>query len=184
MLFGEAPGPRGADQSGLPFWGDGAGLPVYRALQSAGMAEFPSRAFDLWDGATLREAGLRPILSGIALSNAYPRCPTRDGDHFHAPSDKQLLDPDNLNRICEELGTCRSQGRLRVVALGKRAAWLFARLPQPPAFDLIGLPHPSAQGLLQAAPEKGKGLKLQDLRQEWERTLAAHLETGRTLNNS
>ena len=94
------------------------------------------------------------------------------------------MDPDNLNRISEELGACRGQGRLRVVALGKRAAWLFARLPQPPAFDLIGLPHPSAQGLLQAAPEKGKGLKLQDLRQEWERTLAAHLETGRTLNNS
>lgn len=184
MLFGEAPGPRGADQSGLPFWGDGAGMPVYRALRSAGMAEFPSRAFDLWDGAALHQAGLRPSLSGVALSNAYPRCPTRDGDHFHAPTDKQLLDPNNMERICRELRSCRCSGRLRVIVLGKRAAWLFARLPDAPAFDLIGLPHPSSQGLLQAAPGKGKGLKLQDLRQEWEQALAALLETDRDLNIS
>ena len=25
MLFGEAPGPLGADQSGVPFWGDRSG---------------------------------------------------------------------------------------------------------------------------------------------------------------
>ncbi len=184
MLFGEAPGPRGADQSELPFWGDGAGRAVYQTLRSAGMAEFPPGAFDLWDGATLRQAGLRPVLSGVALSNAYPRCPTRDGDHFHAPSDKQLLDPGNLERISEELRRCRTRGRLRVIVLGKRAAWLFARLPDPPAFDLIGLPHPSAQGLLQAAPGKGKGLKLQDLREEWERALITHLEAGRALHIS
>lgn len=154
-------------------------MPVYRALQAAGMAEFPSRAFDLWDGATLHQAGLKPTLSGVALSNAYPRCPTRDGDHFHAPTDKQLLDPLNLERIGAEVGACRPAGRLRVIVLGKRAAWLFARLPGAPAFDLVGLPHPSAQGLLQAAPGKGKGLKLQDLRQAWEAALVAHLEAGR-----
>jgi len=184
MLFGEAPGPRGADQSGLPFWGDGAGLPVYRALRSAGMAEFPSRALDLWDGATLREAGLRPVLSGVALSNAYPRCPTRDGDHFHAPTDRQLLEPLNLERILEELRRCRPRTRLRVIVLGKRAAWLFSRLPGAPPFELVALPHPSAQGLLQAAPDKGKGLRLTDLRHAWEGALAAHLDQGRVLNNS
>ncbi len=184
MLFGEAPGPRGADQSGLPFWGDGAGLPVYRVLRSAGMAEFPSRAFDLWDGATLREAGLRPVLSGVALSNAYPRCPTRDGDQFHAPTDRQLLDTQNLARIVAELRGCRADRRLRVIALGRRAAWLFGQLQEAPPFELLELPHPSAQGLLQAAPGKGKGLKLQDLREGWERALQALLDAGLALNNS
>jgi hypothetical protein len=37
------------------------------------------------------------------------------------------------------------------------------------------LPHPSAQGLLQAAPNRGKGLKLENLRIEWQANLAALL---------
>ena len=38
-------------------------------------------------------------------------------------------------------------------------------------FELRELPHPSAQGLLQAAPGKGKGLKLADLQVAWEANL-------------
>ena len=76
MLFGEAPGPRGADQSGIPFWGDRAGTCVYRALEAAGLAEVPPEAYLAWDGATFRERGLAPVLRGVALSNAYPVCPT------------------------------------------------------------------------------------------------------------
>ncbi len=178
MLFGEAPGPRGADQSGLPFWGDGAGITVFRALARTGRADVPEAAWEDWDGARFRSLGLAPTLHGTALSNAYPACPTRDGDHFHAPSDRDLRAPENLARLLAEL-TRASTGLtspLRVIAFGKRAAWILARLPEAPLFDLHALPHPSAQGLLQAAPGKGKGLHLADLRGAWEASLQVLLQ--------
>ena len=180
MLFGEAPGPRGADQSGLPFWGDRAGICVYRALEAAGLATVPPSAYEYWDGARFREQGLIPQLRGVALSNAFPSCPTRDGQTFRAPTDAELLGKANQARLLAELqaaaqrcpGTCP----LQVIAMGKRAQWLFTHLPGAPALQVHGLPHPSAQGLLQAAPGKGKGLKLDDLRREWEARLASLLE--------
>jgi hypothetical protein len=55
--------------------------------------------------------------------------------------------------------------------MGKRAEWLFHRLEEAPEFELFPLPHPSAQGLLQAAPDKGRGLRLADLQLAWERRL-------------
>jgi hypothetical protein len=176
-IFGEAPGPRGADQSGIPFWGDRAGLLVYRALVTAGLAEVPAEAWEPWDGGRFREEGLRPVPQGVLLGNAFPRCPTRDGHTFRAPTDAELKAPANLARLSGELAlaAARCPGRLRVIALGRRAEWIFTRLPDPPPFDLHLLPHPSAQGLLQAAPGKGKGLKLQDLQREWETRLNALL---------
>ena len=178
MLFGEAPGPRGADQSGIPFWGDRAGILVYRALEQAGLAQVPPEAYLPWDGARFKAEGLQPHLAGAALSNAFPSCPTRDGQTFKAPTDAQLRHPDNLARLRGELAQAagRCPGRLRVITLGKRAHWIFQRLEDVPAFDLVGLPHPSAQGLLQAAPDKGRGLKLADLQESWEAQLARLLE--------
>ncbi len=177
MLFGEAPGPRGADQSGIPFWGDGAGITVFRALAAAGRAEVPEAAWEDWQGARFRSLGLRPQLHGTALSNAYPACPTKDGEHFHAPSNRDLLATENLARLTEEL-TRASAGRsapLRVVAFGKRAEWVLTRLEGAPPLDLHALPHPSAQGLLQGAPNRGKGLRLEDLRVAWQARLEALL---------
>jgi uracil-DNA glycosylase len=177
MLFGEAPGPRGADQSGLPFWGDGAGISVFRALAAAGRAEVPGAAWEDWDGARFKALGLLPRLHGTALSNAYPACPTKDGDHFRAPSNRDLLAPANLERLAAELARAMA-GRsspLRVIAFGKRAEWVLNRLANAPTLDLHALPHPSAQGLLQGAPNRGKGLRLQDLRIEWEQRLASLL---------
>ncbi len=170
FLVGEAPGPRGADQSGVPFWGDRAGLPVYRALEAANCAEVPPEAYGDWDGARLKGRGLWPTLRGVALGNALDRCPTRDGEHFHAPTDRELLAPENLTRLRRELLeiTARCLGILRVVTLGRRAAWLFAHAGELPPHSLHALPHPSAQGLLQAAPDKGRGLKLADLQAAWE----------------
>lgn len=172
-IFGEAPGPRGADQSGIPFWGDRAGLLVYRALVAAGLAEVPPAAWDPWDGARFSREALRPVPKGVLLGNAFPRCPTRDGHTFRAPTDAELKAPENLARLSSEVGLAASRcpGRLKVIALGRRAEWVFGRLPEPPPFDLHLLPHPSAQGLLQAAPGKGKGLKLQNLQVEWEARL-------------
>ncbi|MFZ1615342.1 MAG: uracil-DNA glycosylase family protein [Holophaga sp.] len=177
LLFGEAPGPLGADKSGIPFWGDRAGLVVYRALEAAGLARVPAEAYADWDGARLKANGLVPIITGVALSNAYPSCPTRDGQTFKAPTDRELAGPENLARIGQELtlAASRCPGRLRVIALGKRAQWLFQRIEGAPVFDLVTLPHPSAQGLLQAAPGKGKGLRLADLQAAWEARLEALL---------
>jgi len=178
MLFGEAPGPRGADQSGIPFWGDGAGITVYRVLAATGRAEVPAAAWEDWDGARFKALGLAPQLRQTALSNAFPACPTKDGEHFHAPSNRELLAPANLARLASELARA-SEGRsspLRVIAFGKRAEWVLGRLPGAPVFDLHALPHPSAQGLLQGAPNRGKGLRLEDLREAWQAQLKALLD--------
>ncbi len=177
VLFGEAPGPRGADQSGIPFWGDGAGITVFRALAATGRAEVPTAAWEDWDGTRFKSLGLIPRLHGTALSNAYPICPTKDGDHFHAPSNRDLLAPANLERLSAELmraATSRTS-LLRVIAFGKRAQWVLSRMTNAPAFDLHTLPHPSAQGLLQGAPNRGKGLRLEDLRAAWQKDLQALL---------
>lgn len=173
MLFGEAPGPRGADQSGIPFWGDRAGLLVYRALENAGLARVPAEAYGDWDGARFRELGLLPVLQGAALSNAFPSCPTKDGHSFRAPTDRELKSEENLVRLRQELSRAqeRCAGPLRVITLGKRAQFLFGSLLNMPGLDLQSLPHPSAQGLLQDAPGKGKGLRLADLQVAWEARL-------------
>ena len=177
FLMGEAPGPLGADQSGIPFWGDRAGLLVYRALAAAGMAEVPGAAYGAWDGARLKAAGLQPRLIGAALGNAFPRCPTDDGQHFRAPKDAELRAPANLARLGAELreAAARCPGRLRILGLGRRAAWVLDKIPDAPPFDLEALPHPSAQGLLQAAPDKGRGLKLADLQTAWSERLKSLL---------
>lgn len=177
LLVGEAPGPRGADQSGIPFWGDRAGKIVYQTLSKAGLAEVPDEAWGAWDGKTLKERNLKPELHGVALGNAYPVCPTRDGQTFRAPTDAELRAMDNLNRIRGEVerAAMLCPGLLRIIALGKRAQWLFGRMEGAPAFELHVLPHPSAQGLLQDAPNKGKGLRLADLEQAWRARLAGLL---------
>lgn len=173
MLFGEAPGPLGADKSGIPFWGDRAGLPVYRALEQLGLAKVPPEAYEAWGGERFRQLGMKPVLSGVALSNAFPSCPTRDGQTFRAPTDVELRSEVNRARLTQELwhAQARCPGVLRVITLGRRAAWILGRLGIEPAPELCELPHPSAQGLLQAAPNKGKGMRLADLQAGWEADL-------------
>jgi uracil-DNA glycosylase len=178
MLIGEAPGPRGADQSGIPFWGDRAGVLVYRALEAAGLARVPPAAYEHWDGAALRDLALAPELIGAALGNAFPFCPSRDLQSFRAPTDAELRSPGNLARLRAELlrAAERCPGTLRVITLGRRAQWLLQNPEGSPDCRVDALPHPSAQGLLQAAPGKGKGLKMADLQREWEARLALLLE--------
>ena len=175
FLIGEAPGPRGADRSGLPFWGDRAGLPLYLALEAAGMARVPPQAYEAWDGQRFRDLGLAPSLSGVALGNALAVCPTSDGEHFRAPSDAELRDPVNQARLRAEIrqAQIRAPGRLTLLALGRRAGWILAQLDHGCAMEV--LPHPSAQGLLQAAPNRGKGLRLVDLQSDWQARLADRL---------
>ncbi len=175
FLIGEAPGPRGADRSGIPFWGDRAGLPVYLALEAAGLALVPPESYEAWDGQRFRDLGLRPALEGVVLGNALAVCPTSDGERFRAPSNGELLDPANLGRLAVEIRAARDRapGTLTLVALGRRAAWVLDRVDHGCPVEV--LPHPSAQGLLQAAPGRGQGLRLADLQSAWQEHLARRL---------
>lgn len=175
IIYGEAPGPRGADQSGVPFWGDGAGLPLYRALVRASRASVPNEAWEPWDGTRLREADLWPTLCGIALSNAFPCCPTEDGHKFRTPKKGELSAPQNLARLESELKTAKERNVTQVITLGRCAALTLRPLVEKRGWPLVAFPHPSSQGLLMSAPGKGRGLKLADLRAAWEDRLVEAL---------
>ena len=179
LLYGEAPGPRGADQSGLPFWGDGAGIPLYRALAAAGCAEVPEAAWSAWDGTTFVKLGLRPVLHGVALSNAFPQCPTNDGCKFRAPSKVELRAPENMQRITAELERATAGGLKQVITLGRCARDVVAPIAETLGVPLIALPHPAAQGLLADAPNRGRGLRLADLQAAWQSRLVQRLSATR-----
>jgi hypothetical protein len=171
FIYGEAPGPRGADQSGVPFWGDGAGLPLYRALAAAACAVVPNEAWSLWDGAAFVTAGLRPVLRGVGLSNAFPWCPSNDGRKFRAPSKAELSAPDNRQRIVAELEATQLRGLRQVVALGRCARETVGPIAATLGIPLIGVPHPAAQGLLADAPNRGRGMRIADLQTAWQERL-------------
>lgn len=179
ILFGEAPGPRGADQSGIPFWGDAAGIPLYRALKEAGYAEFSESVWNLWDGQRLRAAGELPILREIALSNAFPQCPTDDGYRFRAPKKSEWASEANQSRLAEELEQAAQRGASRIVTLGRCAAQALERLASRRPWQMVHLPHPSSQGLLMDAPGKGRGMRLSDLQSLWQKRLVDALRSSK-----
>ena len=179
MAYGEAPGPRGAGVSGIPFWGDGAGVPLYRALVEAGLVEVPAEAWMDWDGARFVREGLFPTFRGAALSNAYPMCPTDDGVRFRAPRPPEVKSAANVERIRGELTRAREAGVVKVVTMGRIAAGAVQPIAVEQGLTVEAFPHPSSQGLLMAAPGKGKGLRLADLRREWEERLLRVLVEAR-----
>lgn len=174
VLVGEAPGPRGADQSGIPFLGDRAGRPLYAALQAAGLLYWDVDPTGVaWDGAALIAAGVRPILSHALLTNAYDRCPTDDGERFRAPSRAERESPANLARLRRDIEYAVARGANSICCLGKVAAGVVTLLDLP--LMLHALPHPSAQGLLTSAPDRGRGARMADLEAAWVANLAALL---------
>jgi len=175
VLVGEAPGPRGADQSRIPFFGDRAGRPLYAALAQAGLLTWAERTPDgvPWDGAALIAAGVRPVVSQVLLTNAFDRCPTDDGRKFRAPSRAERESVENLARLRSDIGYAIARGADRVCCLGKVAAAVVSLLDLP--MVVHALPHPSAQGLLTSAPDRGKGAKMADLEAAWVANLAALL---------
>src|SRR6185503_9320346 len=125
LIYGDAPGPNGADKSGIPFFGDRAGRPLYDALEAEGRCRFTRPIDDIrWDGAALRAARVRPIVTDVALSNAYPVCPTDDGEHFRAPSKVEMSSPENVKRVRAEIAKARKRGLHTVIVLGRTADWL------------------------------------------------------------
>lgn len=174
MLVGEAPGPRGADQSGIPFFGDRAGKPLYAALGEAGVLRWVGEPASVkWDGAALRGAGVRPIVTHVLLTNAFDRCPTDDGQHFRAPTRAERESPANMARLRADIAYAVARGADRVCCLGKVATAVVRLLDLDVTVHEV--PHPSAQGLLTSAPNRGKGARLADLEAAWVHTLAALL---------
>mgnify|MGYP002780421229 CR=1 FL=1 len=178
VLVGEAPGPRGADQSGIPFFGDRAGVPLYAALAAARCIRWHGDPTQYaWDGAVLRDAGVRPEALDVWLTNAFDRCPTDDGEHFRAPSTRERHAPENLARLRAELDAAGARGAVQVCCLGRVAGAVVTRVAPPLTVHV--LPHPSAQGLLMAAPNKGKGCALAALEAAWSDRLVALLDAAR-----
>jgi hypothetical protein len=134
-----------------------------------------------WDGVALREAGVRPQAIDVWLTNAYDRCPTDDGEHFRAPSPRERMAPANLARLDRDLSTAIARGAVQCCCLGRVAGAVVTHLA--PAMAVHVLPHPSAQGLLMAAPGRGKGLALADLEAAWRDRLATLLREGRALSS-
>ncbi len=171
LIVGEAPGPRGADKSGIPFFGDAAGQHLYAALARMGAMVLPPELDSLpWDGAQFTAASIVPLANGVALANAYDRCPSDDGQSFRAPIRAELESTRNFSRLNRELDQLTARGLKGIVTLGRVATRTFDVLLKQkprPALARRALPHPSAQGLLSMAPDRGKGAKMADLQQAW-----------------
>lgn len=171
LIVGEAPGPRGADKSGVPFFGDGAGKHLYRALRDLRAVDLPDAVDGCkWDGQALIDNGFRPVACDISLTNAFDRCPTDDGKKFRAPSRAELEGEANTNRIRREIDALKPRGLSGIVTLGKVATRTMQSVSDEfysGAIPVHALPHPSAQGLLSMAPNRGKGAKMADLHEQW-----------------
>ncbi len=174
VVVGEAPGPRGADQSGIPFFGDRAGRPLYAAMFDAGVLRWVGDPASVpWDGARLIRAGVRPVVSQVLLTNAFDRCPTDDGTKFRAPTKAERESAANIARLRGDIALAVSRGADRICCLGRVAASVVTLLDT--GLTVHALPHPSAQGLLTSAPNRGKGARMADLEAAWVHNLAALL---------
>ena len=173
MIFGEAPGPNGADKSRIPFFGDRAGKPMYDALVEENRCRFTKPVDDLrWDGAVLRAAGARPILTDTALSNAYNVCPSDDGEHFRAPTKAELSSAPNARRVRAELVKARKRGLETVIVLGRTADWLLGThlgLRDDDDIAYHQITHPSPLGLMGMARRAGKGVRVSAMKAQWMR---------------
>lgn len=171
LLVGEAPGPRGADKSGVPFFGDAAGKHLYDALRELGAVTVPAAVDDLpWDGEIFNDGGLRPTAHGLALGNAFDRCPTDDGIAFRAPTRGELASEENVARLTGDIERLRARGLRGIVTMGRVAAnavdLVLKRTPMPD-LERRAVVHPSARGLLSLLPRRGTGTKMVELQARW-----------------
>jgi uracil-DNA glycosylase len=173
LVYGEAPGPNGADKSGIPFFGDRAGKPLYDALVDAGECRYTKPLDDVkWDGAALQSAGIKPIITNVALSNAYNVCPTDDSEHFRAPSKAEMRSEENVKRVRAELEKARRRGLKSVIVLGRVADWLLGThlgLRDDATISYHQITHPSPLGLMHMARQAGKGVRVSAMKEKWER---------------
>ncbi len=191
LIYGEAPGPRGADKSGFPFFGDKSGALLWGALVESGRATLHTTTgarpravaepaeLVTFDGSALARLGVVPRLAGVALSNAYPVCPTDDRVSFRAPTRRELASPENLARVAAELAEARRRGLEQVVTLGRTADWLVGTklgARDDPTLRYATLVHPSPLGLMTLLARRRDGTRMAELRGEWKAELVRLLE--------
>lgn len=128
LLVGEAPGPRGANRTGFPFWGDDSGLALYGLVESLGLLDAPLQRWKR--GADLR--GTTPPPGRYAITNACPQMPLAADGGFCAPEPERLQQ--ESARLARELSELRPRA---VLACGKAAAFTLAL-----ASSLLGHPPP------------------------------------------
>ncbi len=127
LVLGLAPGAHGANRTGRPFTGDGAGAFLYRALHELGYANHPESAH--------RRDGLR--LKGAYISNAVRCVPPAN-----KPTGAEISTC--APWLAEELGL---MSRVKVVvALGKIAHDAFVRLAKERGAAARMADHPFAHG--------------------------------------
>jgi hypothetical protein len=202
LLVGEAPGPRGADRSAHPFWGDEAGKLLFKGLYRAGLFKqvavrgvagglFDAEAAEIvpvapdfetcpvlwpWSGQRFADGGILPVLDGVGITNAWAKCPTKDGEDFHRPTAKQMAQQDNVDRMMGEIELAQGwtpHGHLRVITLGTAAAWLMdhMRVGERDGVAIFRLPHPSPQGILSWRRKAGNVASVPETREAWIRDL-------------
>ena len=181
LVYGEAPGPNGADKSRIPFFGDRAGQPLYDALIQEERCRY-SKPLDgvRWDGTALREAGIRPIVADVALSNALNVCPTDDGEHFRAPSKAEMSSAENVKRVRAEIAKARKRGLHTVIVLGRIADWLLGThlgLREDDTIAYHQITHPSPLGLMGMAKRAGKGVRVSAMKEQWNKEFRAMLRS-------
>lgn len=129
LVIGEAPGPRGADRTGYPFWGDDSGVDIYGLIARFGLMDEPFVAYkrrtDL--------SGTCPPRGRYCITNACPRMPLAPGGGFCAPT-PQRLEQEAL-RIAEEIRTLSPRiilacGRAATFTLGRAAEAFGGAVPE------------------------------------------------------
>lgn len=177
IIFGEAPGPRGADKTGIPFFGDVCGKLLYQTLFETGNLRISFKKFkhhqvynEAVEGLTEEflpqyiEALWRdwnyPRLQShlnylkfefrVALSNVYPICPSDDGKSFRAPKWREIGLAANRSRIAAEIDQLDRPNK--IIALGRVAQSALIDLGYGPTYVL----HPSPQALARSNKELWK----------------------------
>lgn len=118
LLVGEAPGPRGANRTGYPFWGDDAGLKLYGLIEELELLDEP---FFPW---TPRASvtGSAPPAGRYAITNACTQMPVGNDGKFCAPTASRL--DGEAPRLLEEIRTLKPKV---VLTCGKSAAYALAK---------------------------------------------------------
>jgi uracil-DNA glycosylase len=121
LLVGEAPGPRGANRTGFPFWGDDSGLSLYGLIESLGLLDAPLQRWKR--GADL--TGTTPPPGRYAITNACPQMPLAPDGGFCAPEPARLAQ--EAIRLASEITTLKPR---TVLACGKAATFTLALASQ------------------------------------------------------
>jgi hypothetical protein len=116
------------------------------------------------------------------MGNAFDQCPTDDGVRFRAPTRAELEGEENVERIRREVRTLMTKGLSGIVTLGRVATKTVDLVTSSIEFKPLArrsVPHPSAQGLLSMAPDRGRGARMAELKQQWmERCREAIVDAG------